>query len=138
MYITIFIQEVWFTCFPKWFEITIKYYNLAYLFRFAIRLRCHINLTMSLEFFDLFELFLKRDLIITLSQRFLLKWGFLFFIFLISYFLRSMFFYNLNKNIFKSCTSSHSRHTITNIQFKLVTIILFEIGILIPSVQTFV
>ena len=49
-YSTIFIQEVWFTCFPKWFGITIKQYNLAYLFRFAIRLRCHLNLIMSLDF----------------------------------------------------------------------------------------
>ena len=103
---------------------------------------CHqIALSLKLDnvtgFFDLFELFLKHDLIITWSRRFLLKWGFLFFIFLISYFLRSMFFYNLIKNIFKSCTSSHSRHNITNIQFKLVTIILFEIGILVSSVQNF-
>ena len=103
---------------------------------------CHqIALPLKLDnvtgFFDLFELFLKHDLIITWSRRFLLKWGFLFFIFLISYFLRNMFFYNLIKNIFKSCTSSHSRHNITNIQFKLVTIILFEIGILVSSVQNF-
>ena len=53
-----------------------KYCNLAYLFRFATRFRCHLNVTMSLGFLDLFELFLIRVLIITCSRRFLLKWCF--------------------------------------------------------------
>ena len=47
-----------------------KYCNLAYLFRFATWCYCHLNLTMSLESFDLFELFLRCDLIIICSRRF--------------------------------------------------------------------
>ena len=38
--------------------------------------RCHLNLTMSLGFFDLFALFLRRDVIIIYFSRFLLKWVF--------------------------------------------------------------
>ena len=38
-----------------------KYCNLACLFRFATRFRCHLNLTMSLEFFDLFQLIWKSS-----------------------------------------------------------------------------
>ena len=49
----------------------VKYCNLAYLLRFATRFHCHLNLTMSLEFFDLFALFLRHDLIIICSRRFL-------------------------------------------------------------------
>ena len=67
-----------------------KYCNLAYLFRFATRFRCHLNLTISLGLFDLFELFLRRDLIIICSRRLLLKWGF-WFSRQIFYSLRSMF-----------------------------------------------
>ena len=55
-----------------------KYCNLAYLFRFANRFRCPLNLTMSLRFLDLFALFLRRDLVIIYFWRFLLKWGFWF------------------------------------------------------------
>ena len=55
-----------------------KYCKLACLFRFAIRFRCHLNLTMSLGLFDLFELIWRRDLTIICSWRFLLKWGFWF------------------------------------------------------------
>ena len=32
---------------------------------------------------------------------------------------------------------SHGRHTIKDVQFKLVTIILFEIAVMISLVQTF-
>ena len=55
-----------------------KYCNLAYLFRFATKFRCRLNLTMSLGFFDLFALFLRRDLVIICLRRFLLKWLFWF------------------------------------------------------------
>ena len=55
-----------------------KYYNFAYLFRFANRFRCHLNLTMPLGLFDLFALFLRHDLIIICFRRFLLKWRFWF------------------------------------------------------------
>ena len=55
-----------------------KYCYLAYLFRFATRFRCHLNLTMSLGIFDLFNLFLRRYLIIICFRRFLLKCGFWF------------------------------------------------------------
>ena len=50
-----------------------KYYNLSYLFRFATKFRCRLNLTMSLGFFDLFVMFLRRDLVIICLRRFLLK-----------------------------------------------------------------
>ena len=53
-----------------------KYCNLPHLFRFPTRFRCHLNLTMSLGFYDLFALFLRRDLIMICFRRFLLKWGF--------------------------------------------------------------
>ena len=53
-----------------------KYCNLACLFRFATRFRCHLNLTISIGFFDLFELIWRRVLFIICSRRFLLKWGF--------------------------------------------------------------
>ena len=59
-----------------------KYCNLTYLFWFATKFHCRLNLTMSLGFidlfFDLFALFLTRDLVIIWSLRFLLKWGFWF------------------------------------------------------------
>ena len=54
------------------------YCNLAYLFRFAYTFCCHLNLTMSLEFSDLFALFSRYDLIIICFRRLLLKWGFWF------------------------------------------------------------
>ena len=41
-----------------------KYCNLACLFRFVTRFRCRLTLTMSIGFFDLSALFLRRDLII--------------------------------------------------------------------------
>ena len=41
-----------------------KYCNLTYSFRFANRFCCHLNLTNSLGFSDLFALFLRHDLII--------------------------------------------------------------------------
>ena len=47
--------------------------NWAYLFRFPNRFCCHLNLTMSLGFSDLFALFLRHDLIIICFRRFLLK-----------------------------------------------------------------
>ena len=47
-----------------------KHCKLVYLFRFANRFRCHLNLTMPLEFFDLFALFLRHDLIIICLRRF--------------------------------------------------------------------
>ena len=47
-----------------------NYCNLAYLFRF-----CHLNLTISLGFSDLFALFLRHNLIIICFRRFLLKWS---------------------------------------------------------------
>ena len=53
-----------------------KYCNLDYLLRFATKFRCRLNLTMSLGFFDLFALFLRRDLVIICLQSFLLKWLF--------------------------------------------------------------
>ena len=55
-----------------------KYCNLVYLFRFATKFHCRLNLTMSPGFFDLFALFLRRDLVIICLWRFLLKWGFWF------------------------------------------------------------
>ena len=47
-----------------------NYCNLAYLFRF-----CHLNLTISLGFSDLFALFLRHNLSIICFRRFLLKWS---------------------------------------------------------------
>ena len=55
-----------------------KYWNLSYLFRFATKFYCRLNLTISLGFFDLFALLLRRDLVIIFLRRFLLKWGFWF------------------------------------------------------------
>ena len=52
-----------------------KYWNLACLFRFATLLHCRLNLTMSIGFFELLVLFLRRDLSIICFRRFLLKWG---------------------------------------------------------------
>ena len=99
-----------------------KYCNLAYLFRFANRFCCHLNLTMPLGISDLFALFLRHDPIIICFRRFLLKWSF--------WFPRKFFVFIgecLSKIIFIGCMGSHSRHTIRNTQFKLVTTILFEI-----------
>ena len=105
---------------------------------------------MSLGFFDLFALLLRRDLIIICFRRFLLKWGFWFPSkivvllglclsktetklipdFVVKFcFLKSMFLQNRKKIICKDCMGSHCRHTIKKIQFILVTIILFEISI---------
>ena len=53
-----------------------KYCNLAYLFRFATKFCFHLNLIMSLGFFDLFALLLRRDPVIICLRRFLLKWVF--------------------------------------------------------------
>ena len=50
-----------------------RYCNLPHLFRFVTRFRYHLNLTMSLGFFDLFTLVLRNDLIIICFRRFLLK-----------------------------------------------------------------
>ena len=81
---------------------------------------------MSPGFFDLFDLFYRRNLIIICFRRFLLKRCFWFphkiFIFLGAYLCKIEI-----KIIFKGCMCSHRRRTIKNIQFKLVTIILFEI-----------
>ena len=114
-----FIWELRFTCFPKWFRITIntkflKLLQFGYLFRFCNRFFCHLNLTMSPGFSDPFALFLRYDLIIICFRRFSSKWGF--------WFSRKFFvFLGVNQIIFKGCMGSHSRHTIKNIQFKLVT-----------------
>ena len=122
-----FIWELRFTCFPKWFRITIntkflKLLQFGYLFRFCNRFFCHLNLTMSPGFSDPFALFLRYDLIIICFRRFSSKWGF--------WFSRKFFvFLGVNQIIFKGCMGSHSRHTIKNIQFKLVTIVLFEIAV---------
>ena len=53
-----------------------KYWNLTYLFRYATKFHGLLNMTMSLGFFDLFALFLRRDLVIICLRRCLLKWGF--------------------------------------------------------------
>ena len=50
-----------------------KYWNLTCLFRCANTFCCRLNLTMSIGFFDLLALFLRRDLIIICFQWFLLK-----------------------------------------------------------------
>ena len=55
-----------------------KYCNLACLFRFVTSFLCRLNLAISIGFFNLLALFLRRDLIIICFQRFLLKWVFLF------------------------------------------------------------
>ena len=44
-----------------------------YIFRFSNRFCCHLNLTKSLGFFDLFALILRYDQIIICFQRFVLK-----------------------------------------------------------------
>ena len=114
-----FIWELRFTCFPKWSRITIntkflKLLQFGYLFRFCNRYFCYLNLTMSPGFSDPFALFLRHDLIIICFRRFSLKWGF--------WFPRKCFvFLGVNQIIFIGCMGSHSRHTIKNIQFKLVT-----------------
>ena len=94
-----------------------NYCNLAYLFRFATKFCCRLNLTMSLGFFDLFALFLRRDLVIICLQRFLLKWCF-------DSLVKFLFFYEhvylkLKQNYFKVCIGSHGRHTITNLNWPL-------------------
>ena len=55
-----------------------KYWNLTYLFRYATKFHGLLNMTMSLGFFDLFALFLRRDLVIICLRSLLLKWGFRF------------------------------------------------------------
>ena len=71
---------------------------------------------------------LTSDLIIICFRRFLLRCGFWsphnFFVFL-----RECLSKIETKLFFIGCTGSHSRHTIKNIQFKLITIILFEIAV---------
>ena len=80
LYITIYFEKYGLHAFQNDFELQStlsfsKYCNLTFLFRFATKFHCHLNLTMSLGFFDLFALFL-RHLVIICLQRFLLKWGF--------------------------------------------------------------
>ena len=48
-----------------------KNYSLTYLFRLATKFHCRLNFTMSFGFFDLLALFLRRDLVIICSRRFL-------------------------------------------------------------------
>ena len=81
---------------------------------------------MSLGFFDLFALFFRLNLIIICFRRFLLKRG-LWFPRKIFVFLGACLSKIETKIIFIGCMGSHSRHTIKNIQFKLVSIILLEI-----------
>ena len=87
---------------------------------------------MSIEFFDLLALFLKRDLIIISFQRLLLKWAFLFprknCVFLAPY-LSKIEVKRKKQNVLKRCMDSYSRHAVRNIQFKLATIKLFEIAL---------
>ena len=52
----------------------LKYYNLAYSFRFSTKFRCRLNFAKSLGFFDLFPLCSRRDPVIIWLWRFL-KWG---------------------------------------------------------------
>ena len=51
---------------------------MACLFRLVTRFLCHLNLTMSIGFFDLLALIFRRDLIIIYIPMFLLKWDFWF------------------------------------------------------------
>ena len=53
-----------------------KYCNLAYLFRFVTKFRCRLNLTMLLGFCHLFDLCLRRYIVVICLLRFLLKWDF--------------------------------------------------------------
>ena len=83
MYITILFEKYGLYFFQNDLELQStlsfsKYCNLDYLFRFVTKFRCRLNLTMSLGFFDLFALFLRRDLVIICLRRFLLKWLFWF------------------------------------------------------------
>ena len=55
-----------------------KYCNLVCLFRFVARFRWCLYVTMSIKFFYLLALFLRRDLIIICFGRLPLKWGFWF------------------------------------------------------------
>ena len=48
-----------------------KNYSLTYLFRLTTKFHCRLNFTMSFGFFDLFALFLRRDLVIICFRRFL-------------------------------------------------------------------
>ena len=50
LYITIFIWEVWFTCFPKWFEIIIDIKYLKVLqFGLFIQICQHVSLSLKLD-----------------------------------------------------------------------------------------
>ena len=127
LYITIFIWVVWFTCFRIWFEIIIdiKYLKVMQ-FGLFIQICQHVLLSLKLDnVTKIFWLILKCEVIIICFKRFLLKWGF-WFPHKIFCFLRNMFTWNW-KIIFKDCMGSYSRCTIKNVQFKLVSIILFEI-----------
>ena len=103
-----------------------SYYNFAYLFRFANRFCCHLNFTLSLGYFDLFVLFLRHDIIIICFRRFLLKWAF-WFLHIFFVFLGACLHKIETKLLLKAAWDS--RHTIKNIQFKLVSNILFEIAV---------
>ena len=89
-----FFLEVPFTCLAKWFGIKLqyfeklsvdgntltlsfsKYFHLAYLFRFATRFRCHLNLTMSLGFFWLISIVFEAWSDHFLLPKVLIKIGF--------------------------------------------------------------
>ena len=81
-----------------------KYCYLVYLFRFATKFRCRLNLTMSLGLFDLFALFLRRDLVIIACEGSYQNGGFD--SLLKCCFLGSIFIKNVNKIIFKDCMGS--------------------------------
>ena len=133
LYITIFIWEVRFTCFPKWFGIIISTKFLKVLqFGLFIQICQHVSLSLKLDnvarifwlIYLAFEMWCNHYLL----PKVLIKMGFLIPLYKF-YFLRSMFIWNWKKIIFKGCMGSHSRHTVKNVQFKLVTIILFEIAV---------
>ena len=113
LYITIFIWEVRFTCFPKWFRITISTKFLKVL-----------QIGLFIQIFQQVLLSLKLD---NVTRIFLLKWGFWF---------SCKFFVSLEAclskigtNLKPACVLIADIHAIKNIQFKLVTIILFEIAV---------
>ena len=88
-----FIWEVQFTFFSKWFVITINI-NFLKVLQFALFMQISTKLSLKFDnvtrIFDLFALFLRRDLVIICLRRFLLKW--IFFILLQNFcFLGSMF-----------------------------------------------
>ena len=80
LYITIFIWEVRFTCFLKWFGTTmntkfLKVLQLGLFIQICHQVLLPLNLTVSIGFFGLIALFLRRDLIIICFGRFLSKLG---------------------------------------------------------------